>query len=93
MLVVLVMWRHLYKRFPLAYDPLYWEAVFPQGMYTACTFQLARAMDLQFLYVIPRYFIYIALLAWLIVFIGLVRTMARTALAFLGKRRRAEVPS
>ncbi len=93
MLVVLVLWRHLYKRFPLAYDHLYWGAVFPQGMYTACTFQLAHAMDLQFLYVIPRYFIYIALLAWLIVFIGLVRTMARAVLAFLRERRRAVAPS
>ncbi len=90
MLVVLVMWRHLYKRFPVAYDPLYWGAVFPQGMYTACTFELARAMDLEFLYVIPRYFVYIALLAWLIVFIGLVHTVAHPLLTSLGKRRRAE---
>jgi hypothetical protein len=50
-------------------------------------------MDLPFLYVIPRYFIYIALLAWLIVFIGLVRTMARTVLAFPGRRRRAQAAS
>jgi hypothetical protein len=36
-----VLWiglTYLYKRFPLAYDHLYWGAVFPQGMYTACTF-------------------------------------------------------
>ena len=92
MLVVLVMWRHLYKRFPVAYDPLYWGAVFPQGMYTACTFQLAHAMDLEFLYVIPRYFIYIALLAWLIAFIGLVHAIARPLFIFLNKRWRADAP-
>ena len=72
MLVVLGVWRHLYKRYPLKYDPLYWGAVFPQGMYTACTFEMARAMELEFLYVIPRFFVYIALAAWLIVFAGLV---------------------
>ena len=78
MFVVLLLWRHVYKRFPLTYDPLYWGAVFPQGMYTACTFQLAYAMDLRFLYVIPRYFIYVALLVWLMVFLGLVRSLARS---------------
>jgi len=61
-------------------------------MYTACTFQLARAMDLDFLYVIPRYFICIALLAWLIAFIGLVHTIARPLFTLLGKRCRAEAP-
>ena len=75
MLVVLLVWRHVYKRFPWKYDPLYWGAVFPQGMYTACTFEMARAMDLDFLYVIPRYFVYIALLAWIAVFGGLVYSL------------------
>ena len=57
MLIVLGVWRHVYKRFPVKYDPLYWGAVFPQGMYTACTFEMARAMDLGFLDIIPDYFI------------------------------------
>ncbi|HUX26051.1 MAG TPA: tellurite resistance/C4-dicarboxylate transporter family protein, partial [Burkholderiales bacterium] len=90
MLIVLVLWRHVYKRFPLTYDPLYWGAVFPQGMYTVCTLEMAHAMDLKFLYVIPRYFIYIALLAWLIVFIGLVRSIARLPFDLLSGRCRAE---
>jgi anaerobic selenocysteine-containing dehydrogenase len=38
MLIILGIWRHIYRRFPLRYDPLYWGAVFPLGMYTACTF-------------------------------------------------------
>jgi hypothetical protein len=36
MLLVLALWRHVYRRFPLRYDPLYWGAVFPlYGMYAA----------------------------------------------------------
>ncbi len=89
MLIVLVLWRHLYKRYPLKYDPLYWGAVFPQGMYTACTYQLAHAMDLGFLYVLPRCYLYVALAAWLIVFIGLAHALVSPLLHSIEKRRHA----
>ena len=75
MLVTLAVWRHAYKRFRLAYDPLYWGAVFPLGMYTVSTFQLAQALDLPFLLWIPHCFVYIAITAWLATFTGLLWTM------------------
>jgi tellurite resistance protein TehA-like permease len=71
LLFILGFWRHVYKRFPLRYDPQYWGMVFPLGMYTVCTFQLANAINFPPLLLIPRYFFYLALVAWAAAFAGL----------------------
>jgi tellurite resistance protein TehA-like permease len=71
LLFILGFWRHVYKRFPLRYDPQYWGMVFPLGMYTVCTFQLANAINFPPLLLIPRYFIYLAIVAWVAAFAGL----------------------
>jgi tellurite resistance protein TehA-like permease len=71
MLVILGIWRHGVRKFPLRYDPLYWGAVFPLGMYTVCTARLSQAVEAAFLISISRVFVYLALAAWLAVALGL----------------------
>ena len=77
MLLVLGVWRHLVRRFPLRYDPLYWGAVFPLGMYTVATRQMAAALDLPFLAPLPPAMFVVALAAWILAFIGLARELTR----------------
>ena len=73
LLLALDVWRHWLKRYPLAYDPLYWDIVFPLGMYATCTGtagdQIAAGSHLRVL-------IFLALAAWAAVFLGLLRRIA-----------------
>lgn len=72
-LLALGAWRHIRKRVPLTYDHGYWAAVFPLGMYTACTQNLTRVFQLPFLEPIPKVFVWVAFAAWLATFVGLTR--------------------
>jgi tellurite resistance protein TehA-like permease len=77
MLLVLGVWRHLIRRFPLRYDPLYWGAVFPLGMYTVATKQMAVALELPFLASLPPLVFVAALAAWTLAFVGLAWELVR----------------
>lgn len=72
MLLILGVWRHIYMQFPLRYDPLYWGAVFPLGMYTVCTLRLSASLDVPFLADVAGVFLWAAIAAWLAAFAGLV---------------------
>jgi tellurite resistance protein TehA-like permease len=71
MLLILGVWRHGIRKFPLRYDPLYWGAVFPLGMYTVCTARLSRAIDAPSLASIAHVFVFVALPAWALTIGGL----------------------
>jgi tellurite resistance protein TehA-like permease len=88
MLVILVVWRHLYRKFPLRYEPVYWGLVFPLGMYAVCTFEMTRAMSLEFLLPLARAFVYVALLVWATTFVGLLHSLV-SSLIQLPKRSTA----
>lgn len=75
LLVIMGFYKHVYCRVPIKYDPAYWGAVFPLGMYTAATWKLSQDIGLIFLQWIPWIFIWIAIAAWLATFIGLLHTL------------------
>jgi len=77
MIAILAVWRYGFRRLPLNYDPLYWGAVFPLGMYAVGTYKMAHAMSLPFLDFIPHVFFWIALTAWLLAFAGTARSVVR----------------
>ncbi len=86
MLIILGIWRHTYKRFPLSYHPSYWGLVFPLGMYTVCTTRLAKVAALEMLMPIPYIFLVLALIAWTATFMGMLQRIIQ------GVRRETSVP-
>ena len=78
LLVIIGVWRHLIRRVPVRYDPQYWSLVFPLGMYAVATHRMATTLDLSFLEWIPRVFLVIALFAWTLTLVGMVRSTAQS---------------
>lgn len=72
MLLVLGVWRYLIRSVPIAYDPLYWGGVFPLGMYSVATYNVAKTLAAPFLLPLSTAFMIIAVLAWAATFAGLV---------------------
>jgi tellurite resistance protein TehA-like permease len=71
------LWRHLRGNVSFTYGPEYWTMVFPLGMYAVATFKVVEVTGVAFLSSISEFFAYVALLAWVIVFIGMCHSLAR----------------
>jgi tellurite resistance protein TehA-like permease len=75
LLVILGVWRHVVRRYPLRYEPAYWNLVFPLGMYTVATYRLSLAADYTALQAISRVMIWIAFAAWAATAVGLLGSL------------------
>lgn len=71
LMVIMGVWRHGVRRVPFRYDPQYWAMVFPLGMYGAATFRMSAALSIDFLEIVPKVALGVALLAWGLAFLGL----------------------
>lgn len=80
LIIILGVWRHVFKKIPLKYNSQYWGMIFPLGMYSVCTVSLSQAIGIPFLISISSVFVFIALGAWIIVFIGLLYSIGFNAL-------------
>ncbi|QQD84757.1 tellurite resistance/C4-dicarboxylate transporter family protein [Jeotgalicoccus sp. ATCC 8456] len=72
LLVVLGVWRHVINKVPLNYSPDLWGMPFPLAMYTVGTINLSQALELSFLMIISDITFVIALITWILIFIGMI---------------------
>ncbi len=79
-LIILGIWKYVFRRTSFKYNPLYWGMVFPLGTYTACTFKLSQAIHTPFISDISKYFIYLAYIAWTIIFVSMIVFMLKAAI-------------
>lgn len=76
--VVAVPWARLgFGRDLHDYAPTSWGRVFPMGMYTACTLNLAGVGTFGLLAVVPAYWGWFALFVWALTLVGSARAVAR----------------
>ena len=81
LLFLLESWRHLRGRVPFNYGPEYWALVFPLGMYAVATFKLVQVTGLGFLKGLATLFTWVALVAWSLVFAGMLHSLSRFLLS------------
>jgi tellurite resistance protein TehA-like permease len=75
LLAILETWRHTRGRVPVRYEVDDWDIVFPLAMYTVGTYELARALDADWLLAIPGIGVYVSLLVWALVAGGMVKRL------------------
>lgn len=78
LLVVLMLWRHALRRWPLSYEPTLWSAVFPLGMYSAASLSFGKVAGLGFMTPLSRVMLWVSVAAWLLVAIEFVVQLVRS---------------
>ena len=77
LLIVLGLWRHVRRHWPLAYEPALWSVVFPLGMYSVATLSFGKAAHLSFMEPLSRVVLWVAVAAWIAVAVAFLARLAR----------------
>jgi tellurite resistance protein TehA-like permease len=80
MLVLFGIWRHMLRRVRLEYLPQLWSVIFPLGMYAVASMELGRAIDLPIVEEIGRLWVWVAIPAWTLTFLGMLASLTRRLL-------------
>ncbi len=70
-------WRHIVRRVPLRYDPTLWSMIFPFGMYAVAGIYLGDVNNLPIVRTVGGAWLWVALTAWLVVFVGMIINLLR----------------
>jgi tellurite resistance protein TehA-like permease len=77
LLVILGLWRHVRRHWPLTYEPTLWSVVFPLGMYSVATLTFGKVAHLAFMEPLARFTIWVAVAAWALVAAAFLARLAR----------------
>jgi tellurite resistance protein TehA-like permease len=80
LLVILGLWRHIRRHWPLTYEPTLWSVVFPLGMYSVATVSYGKATHISFMEPLARFMIWVAVAAWVLVAAAFLRRLIRRPL-------------
>ena len=67
LLIILGLWRHVRRHWPLSYEPTLWSVVFPLGMYSVATLSFGQAAQLSFMEPLARFMFWVSVAAWVAV--------------------------
>jgi tellurite resistance protein TehA-like permease len=67
LLIVLGLWRHVRRHWPLSYEPTLWSVVFPLGMYSVATLSFGKVAHIGFMGPLSRFMLWVAVAAWVVV--------------------------
>lgn len=72
-------WRHVILKVPLRYEPALWSICFPLGMYAVASGELGRTAHLPLVGDIGHVWAWVALSAWVVVFVAMLASLLRAA--------------